>query len=375
MSNIKLLLSTDNSIVYVKLVDGVMTWTNIDGTLFTGDKSLLVTSCNKTINEVDAVNDTGYDGFIGITQYIDVSTNDTPCSIGSTTYSAIYDLQNITLGEINQTGSTAFEVTPMTEGIWSFKIDILCDGVVKDTSIVSGNAILDPCSIVTNICDCVGCGEVVIGGARRSSVSVNSFVANGSDWDINISWGSLDGMNGGVGNPITSGWQGLFTINYQINSDPIVSLSGQASAGLLPTITVPNNANLTIWAIDENSGETTHISTYPNITSTFSVYPGITAGVSGSGAWIEDVQCPAGTGDLWYYIGENVGGSIPAIASVEVYFNGILQTTPVGTGNFLMSNIPLIKGQPEEIKLIYKDGGGNTLEELTSYSEWVTCSQ
>jgi len=375
MNNIKLLLSTDNSIVYVKLVDGVMTWSNIDGSPFTGDKTMLVTSCNKTINEVDAVNDIGYDGFVGITQFIDITTNDIPCSIGSTTYGAIYDLQNITLGEINQTSSTTFEVTPMTEAIWSFKIDILCDGVVKDTAIVSGNAILDPCSVVTNICDCVGCGEVILGGVSRSGIFINGYVANGSDWDINIAWGNIDGLAGGAGNPATVGWMGLFTINYQINSNPIVSLTGQTASGVLPTITVPNNASLTIWATDEYSGQITHVNTFPNVTTALSVYPGITAGVSGSGAWIEDVQCPAGTGDLWYFVGENVGGSIPAIASLEVYYNGVLQTTPAGSGNFLMSNIPLIKGQSEEIKLVYKDSGGNILEELVSYTEWVTCSQ
>lgn len=105
----------------------------------------------------DAVDDIGLDGNIGDVISIDVSVNDVACSSGVTSYGVPYDFVGIVAADVVGTAPN-FVITPSVVGVWSFKVDLLCDGVVIDTGNLSGEAV-DPC-INPSICECENfCGS------------------------------------------------------------------------------------------------------------------------------------------------------------------------------------------------------------------------
>ena len=125
---------------YTILCDGLETSTgSISGTA----SSVVITPT------ATAVDDSGNNGDINSSLVIDVSTNDTPCSVGSTTYAiaSTPNFVNISSSDVTLSGSV-FTVTPQIEGLWSFDYEILCDGVVTSSGTVSGKA-STPCPITS----------------------------------------------------------------------------------------------------------------------------------------------------------------------------------------------------------------------------------
>lgn len=86
-----------------------------------------------------AVNDIVGDKAIGVSSTVDVSTNDTLCSAGVTTFALITGSQ-VNVTNVTNVGGV-FSYTPTNNGAFSFQYNILCDGVVTSNATVSGNGI------------------------------------------------------------------------------------------------------------------------------------------------------------------------------------------------------------------------------------------
>lgn len=100
-----------------------------------------ISSSPGTVNAItaDAVDDFVGTKTVGTPQTIDIKTNDILCSSGTTTFSLISGSQ-INVNNVNVPSTGVSSYTPIAAGPFSFRYNLLCNGVIVDTATVSGVA-------------------------------------------------------------------------------------------------------------------------------------------------------------------------------------------------------------------------------------------
>lgn len=96
---------------------------------------------------------------IGQSYTINVALNDTPCSVGTTTYELVED-SSINLLNVSFSGSIA-TYNLLNSGAFSFSYNLLCDGNIVDTGLVYGTACTIP-TITTQPSSGVLCSDNTI---------------------------------------------------------------------------------------------------------------------------------------------------------------------------------------------------------------------
>lgn len=144
----------------VTVTSGQGTTTAIIQRTANGTVTALITNCsggntltltyNVNVITADAVNDTVGSKVTGIATNAQLSTNDTPCSAGTTTYEIVAGtLTNVTINSIDaNTGIVNY--TPTADGAFSFNYAIKCNDTQLDVATLSGTA-YTPCVPVSVI--------------------------------------------------------------------------------------------------------------------------------------------------------------------------------------------------------------------------------
>jgi len=180
----------------------------------------------------DAVDDSVGNVPVGTDKAIDVSQNDVSCSSGTTTYELVAGSPTncVVVGV-----GPNYSVSPSAAGPFSFKYNILCDGVVIDTATVSGTGTV---TVTADAVDDTITDEVVLGTSAVVDVAANDTICTGGA-TTTFSLVSGSEMNCSVTSSgsdftVTPSAVGPFSFQYDILCDGVkkdtATVNGQAVA-------------------------------------------------------------------------------------------------------------------------------------------------
>lgn len=189
---------------------------------------------NAQNSNATAVNDTGYTGTIGTSQTINVSTNDIPCNIGTTTYI----MEGIPTGaSVSLSSTTGVATVIPTAASWNFQYSIYCNGVkISSNATVSGTAVTSCVNVSLSSNSLANSlqvgnsvsGNIVLAGTAPFTLGTVSSLPTGTTASLSGNTITLTGNTTTVGNysysiQVTNCTSGMLTVSgtISVTSQPI----------------------------------------------------------------------------------------------------------------------------------------------------------
>lgn len=249
----------------------------------------------------------------------DVTTNDTVCTAPSTTTYALTAASEVN-GTATVNANGTFSFTPAASGVWSFNYDILCDGIVADTAVVSGrvlsaSAVEDSfatatgdastndtgCNLGAEVYSKVGASETNVVATVNSNGTYSSVIT-----DLSLTW-SFD---------YAISCDGTQVDTATVSGGPVTATAVDDAEGSHVTATFADNASTNDTACSE--GTSTYI-----LTAASEVNGSVALATNGT-----------------YTFTPTVGGAWSFGYDLRCTVNGVTQTIDTGTvsGTYVSAN-------------------------------------